>query len=65
VAQAEEGLRIVRNRYENGLYTIVNLLDAETAFQQARNNYLGALHDYMVSRVQLALAAGTLDEDFR
>ncbi len=65
VAQAEEGLRIVRNRYENGLYTIVNLLDAEMAFQQARLNYIGALHDYNVSRVQLALAAGTLDEGFR
>jgi TolC family type I secretion outer membrane protein len=65
VAQAEEGLRIVRNRYENGLYTIVNLLDAEMAFQQARYNCVRALHDYEVSRVQLALAAGTLDEGFR
>ena len=64
VAQAEEGLRIVRNRYENGLYTIVNLLDAEMAFQQARYNHVRALHDYIVARVQLALAAGTLDEDF-
>ena len=52
-------------RYENGLYTSVNLLDAEMAFQQARLNYIGALPDYRVSRVQLALAAGTLDEGFR
>lgn len=65
VTQAEEGLRIVRNRYENGLYTIVNLLDAEMAFQQARYNHVRALHDYKVSGVQLALAAGTLDESFR
>lgn len=32
-------------RYENGLYTSVNLLDAEMAFQQARLNYIGALPD--------------------
>jgi outer membrane protein len=65
VSQAEEGLRIVRNRYENGLYTIVNLLDAEVALQQARSNYVRALHDFSVARVRLLLAAGLLDEDFR
>jgi outer membrane protein len=64
VAQAEEGLRIVRNRYESGLYTIVNLLDAELALQQARTNYLRSLHYYKVATTQLTLAAGTLDENF-
>ncbi|UCG11017.1 MAG: TolC family protein [Deltaproteobacteria bacterium] len=65
VAQAEEGLRIVRNRYEIGLYTIVNLLDAEVALQRARTNYSRSLHDHSVARAKLALAAGTLDENFR
>ena len=64
VGQAEEGLRIVRNRYENGLYTIVNLLDAELALQQARTNYFRALYDYKVATTQLALAAGIVDENF-
>jgi outer membrane protein len=64
VDQAKEGLRIVRNRYNNGLLTIVSLLDAETAYQQARTNHFKALHDYKVSRIQLALAAGTIDENF-
>jgi outer membrane protein TolC len=65
VGQAEEGLRIVRNRYENGLYTIVNLLDGEVALQQTRSNYVGALRDFAVARVRLFLAAGVLDENFR
>jgi outer membrane protein len=65
VSQAEEGLRIIRNRYENGLYTIVNLLDAEVALQQARTNYVRALHDHTVARVRLLLGAGVLDESFR
>jgi outer membrane protein len=58
LSQAEEGLRIVRNRYENGLYTIVDLLDAEVALQQARTNYVRSLHDYAVAKTRLALAAG-------
>ncbi|MCD6197527.1 MAG: TolC family protein [Deltaproteobacteria bacterium] len=65
VAQADEGLRIVRNRYENGLFTIVNLLDAEVALQQARNNYLRSLHDFKVAMARLNLAAGTVNETFQ
>ncbi len=64
VAQAEEGLRIVRNRYESGLFTIVNLLDAEVALQHARTNYFLSLHDFEVAMAQLNLAAGIIDETF-
>jgi TolC family type I secretion outer membrane protein len=64
VAQAEEGLRIVRNRYESGLFTIVNLLDAEEALQQARTNYFRSLHDFEVATAQLNLAAGIIDENY-
>jgi outer membrane protein len=62
VAQADEGLRIVANRYENGLFTIVNLLDAEVALQQARTNQLRSLHDFKVAMARLKLAAGTIDD---
>jgi TolC family type I secretion outer membrane protein len=65
VEQAKEGVRIVRNRYNNGLLTIVGLLDAEVAYQQARTSHFKALHDYKVARIQLELAAGTIDSDFQ
>jgi outer membrane protein len=65
VDQAEEGLRIVNNRYNNGLLTIVGLLDAELARQQARTSYFKALHDYKVARIELELAAGTINSDFQ
>jgi outer membrane protein len=65
VDQAEEGLRIVKNRYNNGLLTIVGLLDAELARQQAHTNYFKALHDYKVARIELKLAAGILDTNFQ
>ena len=63
--QAEEGLRIVRSRYENGLFTIVNLLDAEMALQQTRNLHLRSLYDHKVAMAQLHLAAGIIEESFR
>ena len=65
VAQAEESLRIVRNRYRNGLITIVSLLDSEVALQKARTRHFRAMHDYKVARINLALAAGILDIDFK
>ncbi|MBN1102907.1 MAG: TolC family protein [Deltaproteobacteria bacterium] len=63
--QAEEGLRIVRNRYENGLFTIVNLLDAEAALQQARASYYRSIYDRKVAMAMLHLAAGLMNEAFR
>jgi len=65
VDQAEEGLRIVKNRYNNGLLTIVGLLDAELARQQARTSYFKALHDYTAARIELAQASGTINTDFQ
>ena len=55
VTQAEEALRIVRNRYQNGLFTIVDLLNSELALQQAHTNYLQAVHDYKVANASLML----------
>ena len=65
VDQAGEGLRIVANRYRNGLLTIVDLLDAQVALQQARTQVFRALHDYKVARIELALASGTIGEEYR
>ena len=64
VNQAEEGLRIVANRYQNGLLTIVSLLDAQVAHQQSLTQHFKAMHDYKVARIELALAAGTINKDF-
>ena len=64
VLQAEESLDIVENRYENGLYPIVSLLDAELVVQKSRMGRFQAIHDYIVARADLFMAAGTLDENF-
>ncbi len=62
VGQAEESLRIVKNRYDSGLFTITDLLDAEVAVQQSLMNHLKSLHDYTAALTRLALAAGTIDK---
>ncbi|MFA5903315.1 MAG: TolC family protein [Desulfobacula sp.] len=62
VGQAEESLRIVKNRYDSGLFTITDLLDAEAAVQQSRMNHLKSLHDYKSAATRLSLASGSMDK---
>ncbi len=62
--QSLENLRIVKNRYKNGLLTIVTLLDAELADQRARANHFKAVYDYESARIRLALASGNIDDNF-
>lgn len=61
VRQAEEALRIVADRYNGGLLTIVDLLTAEAALQQARTAQARARHDAALGRTHLRLAAGVLE----
>lgn len=61
VGQAEERLRISRDRYEGGLSTIVDLLAAESALMEARGNRAAALIRHNVSLAALELALGTID----
>jgi outer membrane protein len=63
ITQAEESLRITRNRYENGLATVTDLLRTEIALLEARNRHLAALYDQRVAAAELALAAGVLAAD--
>ncbi len=63
VAQAEESLRITKNRYEAGMSTVTDLLRNETAVLEAKLRRLAAIHDQRLAAVSLELAAGTLAAD--
>ncbi len=65
VEAANETLRIVGNRYDNGQVSLVSLLDAELTVNRAKNNLNMALKDHMQSRAQLGLAVGDLGESFQ
>ena len=59
-AQAQESLRILRNRYDAGLATIMDVLRAETMRTAAQNNHLNAVYDYRLAFAALELATGDL-----
>lgn len=58
--QSEEGLRILKNRYEAGLATMTDLLSVETARSSARTNLSEALYRQRLSYAQVEYVAGIL-----
>lgn len=63
VAMAEEGLRIIRNRYEAGLADVTELLRAETAMLAAQTSALEAVLDQRLAAVSAELIRGRLTKD--
>lgn len=61
VAQAEENYKVVNNKYNNGLATTTDLLDADVARLQARLNSAFAQSDAVVAYNRLLQAAGILE----
>ncbi len=61
VAQADESLRILRNRYDAGLATITDLLRAEDAERESQNAAAQAVAANASSWIDLQYAIGTLD----
>lgn len=49
-----------RRRFEQGLSTSTDVLDAQTKFEDAQNREIAALTEYQISQVDLAYATGTL-----
>ncbi|MDY6881790.1 MAG: TolC family protein [Desulfatiglans sp.] len=59
VEQAEENLRVSRERYKAQVTTSTEVLDAQTLLTQARTNYFSALYDHNLARASLKRALGT------
>ena len=60
VEQADENLRVVRDRYRNGEGTNTEVLDAEGLRTLSRSNYDNAQYDAAFARYRLQRATGTL-----
>lgn len=56
--QAQENLRINRGRYEAGVGTATDVLDAVTLLTVAETNHIRSLYDYMKSEAAVAYASG-------
>lgn len=63
VEQANENLRVVRNRYEAGAGTNAEVLDAEALRIQALGNRDDAHYERVLARLRLARAVGLLQAD--
>jgi outer membrane protein len=60
VAQAQEGLRLIRLRYQSGLTILVDLLGGEDALKNAQLSRVAALFDTYLAQAGLDLALGTI-----
>ena len=58
IAQAERGLSIARVRFDGGMATQLEVLDAQLALTAARTQDLQAQHDYAVALASLCYAVG-------
>lgn len=61
--QAEEALRLAGVRYKNGLFTQVELFDAENAYLATRLQYLQAIFSYHQAYAAYRLATGKLGRE--
>ncbi|AAR33723.2 TolC family protein [Geobacter sulfurreducens] len=55
---ADEGMRIVAKRYENGLATMVELLDAQSALNRSRTGLVERESEYLLATARVYHAAG-------
>ncbi len=59
--QAEENLRVMRNRYAAAMSSLTDLLDAQSQWQQAQSNLIEAQTQYMIYRTDYLRATGQLE----
>jgi outer membrane protein TolC len=57
---AEEVYNVANTKYQQGIGSNMEVLDADTDFKQAQTNYFSALYDALISTVDLEKAYGKL-----
>ena len=64
-SQADESLRLTELRYQNGLSTLTDLNDAQTALNQSRVDAIQSLADYNVALIGIDYTSGTLTAKYQ
>ncbi len=62
VELAEHELAQARRRYEAGVANSVEVTDAQTRLQRARDNQIAALYNHNLARIDLNTARGTIED---
>jgi outer membrane protein TolC len=60
VSQARRGYEIVSAEYREGISSQLQVTDAELALRQSEFNYAQAVYDFLIARVRLDAAVGTV-----
>ena len=58
MAAADEDLRVQKDRYQNGVSTMLELLTSQAGAVSAHTDLVGASFDYRLARAQLVALAG-------
>jgi outer membrane protein len=59
---AENELAQAQRRYQAGVTNSIEVTDAQTRLDRARDNQIAALYDYNLARIDLATGTGTIGE---
>jgi len=57
---AQEVLRVTKIKYEQGVGSSIEVTTAETALKEAQNNYINALYDLLINKVNMDKALGKI-----
>lgn len=57
---AQEIVRVTRIKYQQGVGSNIEVINAETSFKEAQTNYYTALYDALIAKVDLDRATGSL-----
>lgn len=61
-SQADENLRIMKNYYENGMCSLIDLMDAQAQWQQAQSNSIEALTQCKIMETEYLRVTGRITE---
>mgnify|MGYP000132529124 CR=1 FL=1 len=57
---AQEVLRVTKIKYEQGVGSSIEVTTAETSLKEAQNNYINALYDLLINKVNMDKASGKI-----
>ena len=56
---ADEVFRITKIKYDQGIGTNLEIIDAESSLKEAQTNYYNALYEALIAKIELETATGT------
>jgi outer membrane protein TolC len=57
---AMEILRVTKIKYQEGVGSMLEIVEADAAYRQAENNYYNALYEAIISKIELDKASGNI-----